>query len=106
MADRDAIYAMLSELITNATGRDHIVSPDTPLSALGLDSLGLIEVIFELEERYDVDLPFNANDIAKQGQEPVVGDIVEMVIAARAVDNSSSDATAVVRTDAKVVSEG
>ena len=29
---------------------------------LGLDSLGIVEVIFALEEEYDISIPFNAND--------------------------------------------
>lgn len=29
---------------------------------LGIDSLGLVESIFAIEETFDVDVPFNAND--------------------------------------------
>ena len=29
---------------------------------LGLDSLGIVEVIFALEEEFDISIPFNAND--------------------------------------------
>tara|TARA_B100000575_G_C22776640_1_gene460760 strand:- start:38 stop:334 length:297 start_codon:yes stop_codon:yes gene_type:complete len=29
---------------------------------LGLDSLGVVEVIFALEEEFDISIPFNAND--------------------------------------------
>lgn len=35
---------------------------DHSLAALGLDSLGLVETIFALEEAFDVSIPFNAND--------------------------------------------
>jgi len=84
MDDQDAIYAMLTELISRTTERDQIVVADTPLDALGLDSLGLIEVIFELEERYNVDLPFNANEMAQKSHQATVGNIVDMVVRARA----------------------
>ncbi|MBY0305464.1 MAG: acyl carrier protein [Sphingomonas sp.] len=84
MDDQDAIYAMLTELISRTTERDQIVVADTPLDALGLDSLGLIEVIFELEERYNVDLPFNANEMAQNSHQATVGNIVDMVVRARA----------------------
>lgn len=84
MEDQDAIYAMLTELISRTTEREQLVTADTPLDALGLDSLGLIEVIFELEERYNVDLPFNANEMAQNSHVATVGDIVDMVIRARA----------------------
>ena len=30
--------------------------------ALGLDSLGLVEVVFGLEEAFDIKIPFNANE--------------------------------------------
>lgn len=29
---------------------------------LGIDSLGLVEAIFSIEERFDISIPFNAND--------------------------------------------
>lgn len=35
---------------------------DHSLAALGLDSLGLVETIFALEEAFDVSIPFNANE--------------------------------------------
>lgn len=40
------------------------VAPDLTLAQLGLDSLGLVEMIFALEERFDISIPFNANDHA------------------------------------------
>ena len=39
---------------------------DVPLTAtlesLGIDSLGLVESIFAIEEEFDIQVPFNAND--------------------------------------------
>ncbi|MEM8841681.1 MAG: phosphopantetheine-binding protein, partial [Pseudomonadota bacterium] len=32
------------------------------LEELGLDSLALVEVVFGIEESFDVSVPFNAND--------------------------------------------
>lgn len=32
------------------------------LADLGIDSLGLVESIFAIEERFDISVPFNAND--------------------------------------------
>lgn len=37
------------------------VTPTASLADLGLDSMGLVEVIFAIEERFDVSVPFNAN---------------------------------------------
>ncbi len=38
------------------------VSPDATLESLGIDSLGLVEAIFAIEEAFDISVPFNAND--------------------------------------------
>lgn len=43
------------------------VTPDSRLADLGLDSLGLVETIFAIEEAFDVSVPFNANDPAASG---------------------------------------
>jgi acyl carrier protein len=37
------------------------VSPDSTLEELGIDSLGLVESIFAIEEEFDISVPFNAN---------------------------------------------
>lgn len=37
------------------------VSRDATLESLGLDSLGMVETIFSLEETFDISVPFNAN---------------------------------------------
>ncbi len=38
------------------------VKPDSTLEELGIDSLGLVESIFAIEEAFDISVPFNAND--------------------------------------------
>lgn len=38
------------------------VSMDATLEDLGIDSLGLVEAVFAIEEAFDVNVPFNAND--------------------------------------------
>ncbi|WP_425039315.1 acyl carrier protein [Primorskyibacter sp. S187A] len=38
------------------------VSDDNTLEDLGIDSLGLVESIFAIEEAFDISVPFNAND--------------------------------------------
>jgi len=37
------------------------VSPESTLEDLGIDSLGLVESIFAIEEEFDISVPFNAN---------------------------------------------
>lgn len=38
------------------------VKMDSTLEDLGIDSLGLVESIFAIEEAFDISVPFNAND--------------------------------------------
>ncbi len=38
------------------------VGMDATLDDLGIDSLGLVEAVFAIEEEFDVQVPFNAND--------------------------------------------
>lgn len=38
------------------------VSLDSTLEDLGIDSLGLVESIFSIEEEFDITIPFNANE--------------------------------------------
>ncbi len=38
------------------------ISMDQTLEDLGIDSLGLVESIFAIEEAFDIQVPFNAND--------------------------------------------
>ncbi len=38
------------------------VTPESTLEDLGIDSLGLVESIFAIEEEFDISVPFNANE--------------------------------------------
>ena len=38
------------------------VSAEKTLDDLGIDSLGLVESIFAIEEAFDISVPFNANE--------------------------------------------
>ncbi len=38
------------------------IAPDARVDDLGLDSLGKVEAIFALEERFGIAIPFNANE--------------------------------------------
>ena len=38
------------------------VTLESTLESLGIDSMGLVESIFEIEEAFDIQIPFNAND--------------------------------------------
>lgn len=56
-----------AEQVSAIIARQAMVAPDqidltTRLEDLNLDSMALVEVIFGLEEAFDISLPFNAND--------------------------------------------
>lgn len=43
------------------------VTMTATLEDLGIDSLGLVESIFAIEEAFDITVPFNANDPSESG---------------------------------------
>lgn len=63
MADtvQDTIVAILAE---QAVLKPSEVTLDSSPADLGIDSLGLVEAIFAIEEAFDISVPFNANDPA------------------------------------------
>ena len=47
-----------------------------PLDKLGLDSMQVVELIFDIEEKFDINIPVNANmDIESK----TVGDLIQAV---------------------------
>ncbi|WP_444462064.1 acyl carrier protein [Rhodobacter capsulatus] len=53
---------ILSIIAREAAMEPAEVRPDMTLEELGLDSLGLVEMIFAIEETFGVSVPFNANE--------------------------------------------
>ena len=66
MADtvRDRVIRIIAE---QAVLDPSEVRDDMGLADLGIDSLGLVEAIFALEEAFDISVPFNANEPEKSG---------------------------------------
>ncbi|MBC2835441.1 acyl carrier protein [Paragemmobacter straminiformis] len=61
---RDRIIAIIAEQAVLDVAD---VTPESRLAELGIDSLGLVEAIFAIEEAFDISVPFNANDPAAGG---------------------------------------
>lgn len=38
------------------------ITPTMAIEEIGLDSMGLVETVFSIEEAFDISVPFNAND--------------------------------------------
>jgi acyl carrier protein len=53
------------------------LTPDAKLSDLNVNSLDMVDVIFALEEKFGIELPFNANISA--GKFETVGDVIASV---------------------------
>jgi acyl carrier protein len=59
---RDKVIAIIAE---QAFLDVSDVRLESTLDSLGIDSLGLVEAIFAMEEAFDISVPFNANEAAK-----------------------------------------
>jgi len=62
------------------------LNADTKLTDIGIESLDVIEIVFALEEKFDISIPFNANDSATEAFATVgqVADAVKGLVAAKA----------------------
>jgi acyl carrier protein len=59
---RDRVISIIAEQAVLDTSE---VRDEMTLADLGIDSLGLVEAIFAIEEAFDVSVPFNANEPGK-----------------------------------------
>jgi acyl carrier protein len=64
------------------------LAPEAPMSALGIDSLGMIELMFQIEERFGLTLP---DDDATQFT--TVADVVRFIDQLRQAPVPSASAT-------------
>ena len=60
----------VSETVKKIIAEQAMLEPEdvtdaSTLEDLGLDSLGLVECIFGIEEAFDIEVPFNANEPEK-----------------------------------------
>jgi acyl carrier protein len=58
----DKVIAIIAE---QAVLEPSDILPDQSPADLGIDSLGLVEAIFAIEETFDIQVPFNANEPEK-----------------------------------------
>ena len=83
----DVARKVIEILAEQAVLEPQDVKPEATLADLGIDSLGLVESIFAIEEAFDIQVPFNAN-------EPDAGDFDISNVAAiiRAVEGLVAEA--------------
>jgi acyl carrier protein len=77
----EAIRIKVFEIIAEQAVLDvSDISLEQTLEDLGIDSMGLVESIFAIEEAFDIQIPFNANDPGQGGFDiSTVATIVEAV---------------------------
>lgn len=62
----DGVSASVARIIAEQAMVDASeIKPETTMEELGLDSLALVEVVFGIEEEFDISVPYNANDPAE-----------------------------------------
>ena len=83
MSIKDQVIAIIAD---QAMLEPADIALDHSLEDIGIDSLGLVESIFAIEETFDITVPFNAND-------PTAGDFDISSVAAivRAVEKLKSE---------------
>ena len=59
MSIKEQVIAIIAE---QAMLEPSDIRMDQTLEDIGIDSLGLVESIFAIEETFDISVPFNAND--------------------------------------------
>ena len=73
------IEATLLDIIKDhAVGLTGELTRDTVIADLGIDSFSIVEIIYEVEEKLGVEVPFNANE-NPFGDMKTVGDLVDAV---------------------------
>lgn len=64
------------------------LTPETKLSDISVSSLDMVDVMFALEDKFGIELPFNANTNA--GSFKTVGDVIDMVSKQLAVKKTAT----------------
>jgi acyl carrier protein len=62
MSIKDQVVAIIAD---QAMLEPSDITMDSTLADIGIDSLGLVESIFAIEESFDITVPFNANNPAE-----------------------------------------
>lgn len=76
MSDIDA--GLLDIIKGHAVGLTSDPTRETLITDLGIDSFSIVEIIYEVEEKLGIEVPFNANE-NPLGNMKTVGDLVDAV---------------------------
>jgi acyl carrier protein len=85
MSIDDTTKKVIEIIAEQAMLRPEEVQLESSPEDLGLDSLALVEIVFAIEETFDISIPFNANDTGGSDFDiSSVGKIAEAVESLRA----------------------
>jgi acyl carrier protein len=73
----DVAAGVMAIIANKRRGGESAVALTDRLEDLGIESLDAVEMIFDLEEKFDITIPYNAND--KRPEFETVGDVVKAV---------------------------
>lgn len=77
---QDEITNQIASMIRSVTRNpDLAISEDTDLDSLGMESLDLVELIFLIEDKFGIDVPYNANASEAQSQFATVASVADAV---------------------------
>lgn len=62
MSERSVEQRVIEIIAEQAVLEPSDVTQESTLEDLGIDSMGLVESIFAIEEEFDISIPFNANE--------------------------------------------
>jgi acyl carrier protein len=89
----DIESGVLAIIAKQARREPATLTRDTHLADLDIQSLDVVEIIFEIEEKFDISIPYNANDPNSAGISfETVGDVTDAV--ARLVGDGSARSSA------------
>ncbi len=77
---RDDIYKIIT---SNTSVESSVITPESKLQDLGVDSLEAIEILFEIEEHFDIQLPDRDPNFDTASVQGLI-DTVEATLAAKA----------------------
>ncbi|MEL6113072.1 MAG: acyl carrier protein [Pseudomonadota bacterium] len=72
----DMEKTLLDVIKGHAVGLTEEPTRETLITDLGIDSFSVVEIIYEIEERLNVEVPFNANE-NPFGDMKTVGDLID-----------------------------
>jgi acyl carrier protein len=87
---QDVESTVFSIIAQKAGDHTIVMARDTDLASLNLDSIDKVEIIFEIEEAFDISLVYNANraNTAEGAGIVTVGDVIDLVKAQVETNNA------------------